>query len=232
MNASSAEPLVRPQPPGISYELFIGFSWAGSAVSALFLGGRLYARCFRPRKVHVEDVLISLAWILVVSSSALWQYAAKDLYYSLNLDAGIVPLEPDFADRLHRWIKVSLAVELFFYTTLILFKLSMWFFFKRLGTSVDHFNYRWWPVLVFSFIVYFVGIGDVDRVDSQTKQAALAHSDSVGKRVVWDKQWPDEREPVSSLHEVYKFDQRSHRRTAAPHAARYKLPPKPPSPPT
>jgi hypothetical protein len=84
------------------------------------------------------------------------------MYYILNVNAGIAPIEPDIAARTRRWLNISAVVEFLFYTILILFKLSMLFFFRRLGTSVDRFNYLWWPILLVSLITYFVSIGTVD----------------------------------------------------------------------
>lgn len=92
----------------------------------------------------------------------LWQYAARDMYYILNVNAGVAPIEADFFARMRRWLVISCVVEIFFYTILIMFKLSMLFFFKRLGTSVDRFNYLWWPILLFSLSTFFVSIGDVE----------------------------------------------------------------------
>ncbi|RWA05743.1 hypothetical protein EKO27_g9360 [Xylaria grammica] len=151
----------RPSPLGLPYEVFIGFNWAGVAVATFFLAGRLYSRFCRAGRVCIEDFCISFAYILVVITASLWQYTARDLYYTLNANAGTVPVGPDFVVRLQRWLVIACVVEIFFYTTLILFKLSMLFFFKRLGNSVDYFNYLWWPILFFSLVVYFVGLGDV-----------------------------------------------------------------------
>ncbi|KAI3330728.1 hypothetical protein F4824DRAFT_477537 [Ustulina deusta] len=43
-----------------------------------------------------------------------------------------------------------------------MFKLSMLFSFKRLGTSVDIFNYLWWPIFLLSLATLFIGIGDME----------------------------------------------------------------------
>lgn len=84
------------------------------------------------------------------------------MYYVLNVNAGVAKLEPDFAQRVRRWLNISFMVELFFYTTLILFKLSMLFFFKRLGSHVDRFNYLWYPILALSICTYVISIGNIE----------------------------------------------------------------------
>ncbi|KAK2616864.1 hypothetical protein QQS21_000242 [Conoideocrella luteorostrata] len=156
-------PTTRPSPPGISYELFIAFLWAGVAVASAFIAGRLYTRLRTSRRLYLDDYLISFAYVLLLVTAALWQWGAKDMYYILNVNAGLVQLDPvDFVKHMRRFLLVSFIVELFFYTILVLFKLSLLYFFKRLGSSAHRFKYFWWPTLVFSLCVYLVAIGDVD----------------------------------------------------------------------
>jgi hypothetical protein len=97
----------------------------------------------------------------VIITAALWQWGAKDMYYILNANAGLVPVAADFVQRERRFLLVSFIVEISFYTILILFKLSLLFFFKRLSGDVGRFKYFWWPTLIFSMITYVVAIGDV-----------------------------------------------------------------------
>lgn len=114
------------------------------------------------RRLYLDDLFISFAHVLVVVTAALWQWGAKDMYYILNANAGLVQVGPDFVTRMRRFLLVSFVVEMFFYTILMLFKLSLLFFFKRLGSSVDRFKYFWWPTLVFSMCTYLVAVGDID----------------------------------------------------------------------
>ncbi|KAH7323165.1 hypothetical protein B0I35DRAFT_427220 [Stachybotrys elegans] len=155
-------PTERPTPPGIDYDFFIGFSWAGVSVAVLFLFGRLYSRFRGPRRLFLDDVFISIACAMVVTTAGLWQWSARDMYHILNVNAGVDIPAQDFFDRMRRWLTVSFVVEMLYYTTLILFKLSMLFFFKRLGNSVERFGYLWWPVLIFSLCTYFVSVGNVE----------------------------------------------------------------------
>lgn len=131
-------------------------------MALIFLAGRMYARYRGPGRLYMDDALILFAGVLVVCTAALWQWGARDMYHTLNVDAGVEVPGPDFAERLRRWLMVSFVAEMFYYTTLIAFKLSMLVFFKRLGNSVDRFGYLWWPVLLFSLATYFVCIGNID----------------------------------------------------------------------
>ncbi|KAF3020108.1 hypothetical protein E8E14_005596 [Neopestalotiopsis sp. 37M] len=150
-----------PSSPGVPYNLFIGFSWAGVAVATIFVGARLYTRFQTSPKLHLDDFFISFAYVLVVITASLWQWNASEMYYILNVNAGLAAAEADIWPRTRRWLLVSFLVELFFYTTLILFKLSMLFFFRRIGTIARTFKYIWWPVLIFSLCTYVAAAGNI-----------------------------------------------------------------------
>lgn len=123
---------------------------------------RLTSRWRGPKRLFWDDACAGLAATLVLITASLWQWAARDIYYFLNLAAGLVPLEADFSIRLHRGLMASLIVELFFYTSLFLVKLSFLFFFRRLGTHVRGQKYIWWPIFAFSSVSYLISIGNVE----------------------------------------------------------------------
>lgn len=122
----------------------------------------MIARWKGPRRLFWDDACAILAAVLVLVTATLWQWAARDLYYILRLAAGLVPLEADYATRLYRGLKVSLTVELFFYTALFLIKLSFLLFFRRLGSHVRGQKYIWWPVFALAVTSYLVSVGDVE----------------------------------------------------------------------
>ncbi|KAK0634374.1 hypothetical protein B0T17DRAFT_611398 [Bombardia bombarda] len=148
--------------PGVPQNLFLGLIWAGVAVSFLFLCMRLYSRFKSLRRLFVDDYLAIFAFLLVAATGALWQWASRDMYWVGNVESGIEPFEMDFFDRMHRWLNVTLAVELFFYTSLVTVKLSLLFFFRRLGTNVNHFQWFWWPTLLFTVAIYLISVGTVE----------------------------------------------------------------------
>lgn len=123
---------------------------------------RLVSRWRGPRRVFWDDACAGLAAILIIITAGLWQWTARDIYYILNLAAGLAPLEADFATRLIRGLKASLIVELFFYTSLFLVKLSFLLFFRRLGSNVRGQKHIWWSVFAFAVIGYLVSIGNVE----------------------------------------------------------------------
>lgn len=148
--------------PGVHYSTFIGLVWTGTALSTLSITFRLISRWLVTRRIYWDDVCAVFAAILVLITACLWQWAAEDIYYILNLAAGLVPLEADFLERLFRGLRASLIVELFFYTSLFLVKLSFLLFFRRLGSNVRGQKSIWWPAFALSVICYLVSIGDVE----------------------------------------------------------------------
>ncbi|KAI0410604.1 hypothetical protein F5X98DRAFT_368689 [Xylaria grammica] len=146
----------------VPHNTFLGVIWAGVAISGLLLACRLYARHRGSMRFFWDDVFTIASFIFALTTATLWQWAAKDGYYAIDVELGIDTIGPDFFPRLRRWLTVSLIVEMFYYTSLVLVKLSFLFFFRRLGAGVYYYRYVWWPVAVVSLIFYIVSIGSID----------------------------------------------------------------------
>lgn len=133
--------------------------WTGIAIATVFFIGRLCARILGPGRLYVDDVFILITWVLVVATGALWQRVAADMFYALDVSSGLAVAGPELLDRINHWVKVVFVTDIFYYTALVTFKLSMLFFFRRLGHSVDRFRRAWWPALMVSLVTYIVAIG-------------------------------------------------------------------------
>lgn len=116
------------------------------------------------RQLFLDDGLAVFAWILVLVTSALWQWDVDDMYYILNISAGLIAPDANFFPRLVVFARTQFIVQLFFYTTLFAVKLSFLFFFRRLGQRVQGQQYIWWPVLFFSVVSYVVSVGDIQFI--------------------------------------------------------------------
>lgn len=138
-----------------------GLSWASAAISTVFLAFRLAARWRGQRRLFWDDACSIFAGSLVIITAILWQWAVRDVYYVLNVAAGLAPVQADFAERIFRGLMVSLIVQLFFYTSLFVVKLSFLLFFRRLGSKVRGQGLAWWPALALSVVCYLVSVGDV-----------------------------------------------------------------------
>ncbi|KAI8949246.1 hypothetical protein F4801DRAFT_553923 [Xylaria longipes] len=147
-------------PVRISYHAFLGTVWSGVGISGLTLGCRLYSRYRGPGRVFWDDVFAIASFILVSVSAALWQWAARDMYYVLDVEAGLDTYHPDFVSRAQRWLLVSLIIYLLFYTSLFPIKLSFLYFFRRLGQGIDFYQYFWWPIMFASLVTFIVSISD------------------------------------------------------------------------
>lgn len=109
----------------------------------------------------MDDGLAIFAWTLVLVTAALWQWIADDMYYVLEISAGVTTPGADFFPGLISFARVQFAVEFFFHTTLFAVKLSFLFFFRRLGQRVQGQKNIWWLVLFFSVVSYAVSVGDI-----------------------------------------------------------------------
>lgn len=138
-----------------------GLTWAGAGVCTVFLTFRVIARWRGHGRLFWDDACSVFAGALVVTTAGLWQWAVRDIYYILNVAAGLAPLAVDFPQRLLRGQKAAFIVELFFYSSLFIVKLSFLLFFRRLGSNVRNQKYVWWPALALSVVCYLVSIGDV-----------------------------------------------------------------------
>lgn len=135
--------------------------WVGAGLSLLSVLFRLYSRFRGPRRLFWDDAFVVLAECLVLTTAALWQWYAQFMYYVLDAESGQIVPGPQLFPDLRRFLNMQLIAELFFYTTLILVKLSFLFFFRRLGHNVHRQKYLWWPVLIFALINYVVSLADV-----------------------------------------------------------------------
>ncbi|KAM4064609.1 hypothetical protein HRG_005022 [Hirsutella rhossiliensis] len=147
--------------PGVSNNVFLGAVWATAALAFAFLLVRLYSRFRGPRRLYWDDLFVIVAFALALVTAALWQWVAPDMYYLLNVAAGFAPPTPDVFDRQRVWLRVSLVVELFFYTSLTAVKLAFLFFFRRLGHNVPGQKYMWWPIFLFTLAIWVASMGNV-----------------------------------------------------------------------
>ncbi|KAI0439831.1 hypothetical protein F4803DRAFT_529721 [Xylaria telfairii] len=147
--------------PGVSYDAFLGAIWSTLGLAFIFVTIRLYSRFRGPGRLYWDDAFVIFALVMSVVTAALWQWQVPNMYFILNVAAGFIPPTPDIFEKQIIWLKVSLIVELFFYTGLTFVKLSFLFFFRRLGHNVTKFKYLWWSIFLFTIAVWLGAIGNV-----------------------------------------------------------------------
>ncbi|POS68497.1 hypothetical protein DHEL01_v213109 [Diaporthe helianthi] len=150
-------------PPSVSHTTYIGVIWAFVALSGITLACRLVSRFKGPQRLFLDDGLVIFPWVLSLVTAAVWQWAAWDMYYIMNVQAGLAIFAPDrYLPSLRNWLNASLIAELFFYTALFSIKLSFLCFFRRLGNKIKYFRYIWWGVLFVTVSSYLASVGNVD----------------------------------------------------------------------
>jgi hypothetical protein len=54
-------------------------------VSTILLGVRLYSRFRGPRRLFLDDGFAIFAGCLIITTGGLWQWAARDMYWTLDV---------------------------------------------------------------------------------------------------------------------------------------------------
>ncbi|KAK4175391.1 hypothetical protein QBC36DRAFT_24832 [Triangularia setosa] len=149
-------------PAAIPVKNFLAGSWTTASIALIFLGVRLYTRIRASRRLFWDDAILIFGALLVVLSAALWQWAAPTLWFILDVGAGVAfpgDLEK-FLQDVESTMRVFFVEQLFFYSTLACVKLSLLFFFRRVGWHMTKLRIAWWSVLAFVVATWVASVGD------------------------------------------------------------------------
>lgn len=138
-----------------------GLIWATEAMAGIFLALRIYSRLEKQKRIFWDDVFVTLAFLLTLVVAILWQWQAPVMYWFLGVDAGTEAPTADIFSKQVLWLKVSITVQVFFYTSLTSVKLSFLFFFRRMGDNVSRFSWYWWPVTMLVLAIWIASIGNM-----------------------------------------------------------------------
>ena len=106
--------------------------------------------------------MVTFAFLLSLTTAALWQWKAPTMYDIINTFAGFRPPPDDVAQKTHLWLAVSLIAELFFYTALAMVKISLLLFFRQIGQrTMRMFVYVWWALLLLVVGVWATNVATV-----------------------------------------------------------------------
>ncbi|KAK0726540.1 hypothetical protein B0T21DRAFT_36071 [Apiosordaria backusii] len=150
-------------PAAIPVKNFLAGSWATASIALIFLSVRLYTRIRASRRLFWDDAILIFGTLLVVISAALWQWAAPRLWFILDVGAGVAAFPGDlekFLKDVESTMRVFFVEQLFFYTTLACVKLSLLFFFRRVGWHMTKLRVAWWSVLGFVVACWIASVGD------------------------------------------------------------------------
>ena len=135
--------------------------WGATAVSALFVVFRVFVRIKVFRRLWVEDAFVIFAWLLLLITAIIWQTQVEALYIQFKLLSGAVLPTPEIEYKQTLYFPCLAAIFVFFYTCLFAVKLSILFFFRRLGARVPGQRIWWWFVLIFNTAVWVTLIGSM-----------------------------------------------------------------------
>ena len=136
--------------------------WAGTSISLCFLIFRIFVRLKSFHKVYADDFLVSLAWLMILASSIIWQTQQSHMYTQFRLAAGRVEPTPEVLAGERSFLYAEFAIEVLFSLTLWAVKFSFLVFFRRLGSSVRGQIVWWWCVMVFTVAALVTIIGTLD----------------------------------------------------------------------
>ena len=145
--------------PAVSKSSFLGLIWGGLGVSLLFLLLRAYVRLTCFRRFFIDDGLLLLAWILLLTSVSLWQSMIDDLYLIYGVTVGTIQPPANFLNILDSYFHRTFAVSLLNIFSLWMIKASFLAFFYKLGYKVQGHQAIWWTASIASFIGFAISIG-------------------------------------------------------------------------
>ncbi|KAJ5738158.1 hypothetical protein N7493_001313 [Penicillium malachiteum] len=146
----------------VSKPVFLGFLWAFTAVSLLFVTFRIFVRIRQFRRLFIDDGFVLLSWVIMLTTAISWQIEGQTLYKFYAIAAGTEPYTLSAISELKTFLKFIAPLTIFFYTSLWCIKFSFLAFFLRLDSKVKSHRIWWYIVLFVTIGVYFSSVGDID----------------------------------------------------------------------
>jgi hypothetical protein len=137
-------------------------TWTTTTLSLIFIIFRLTSRFLSFSRLHWDDYLALGAWLLLLTSSIIFQAKIYLLYWLYDVLAGRTPFDENFLTSYGPLLKMVAVWQILFYTCLWLIKLSLLMFFRRLGSTVRAHRVWWWVVCGVLAATYIVVIADFE----------------------------------------------------------------------
>lgn len=143
-----------------------GVVWGGVTISSFFVAFRAYARWKSFRRYFWDDGFVLFAWILILATAIMWHFVAADLFQISYVASGKLSIThtPTLVQDTELYLRVSIAVIIFFYTSLWAIKFSFLIFFRKLtaGTYIKAQIIQWWVVFGFTLVTWFACLGTLE----------------------------------------------------------------------
>jgi hypothetical protein len=122
---------------------------------------RIFARFKAFKRLYVDDAFVIFALTLALASAIVWQIFAKDMFQLMAVASGQSLPGRTFVADSEDFAKASIAVNIFFFSSLWAIKISFLVFFKRLVKNVRRQELLWWPIFGFTVATYFASVGTI-----------------------------------------------------------------------
>ncbi|KAJ6143092.1 hypothetical protein N7471_002545 [Penicillium samsonianum] len=142
--------------------VFLGVLWALTGTSLIFVVFRIYAQVTSFRRLFLDDFLVVLAWIIILTAAVIWQVDGKVLYELYAISAGTKPFNLEFLPRYNTFMRFNAPLELLFYSALWCVKFSFMALFYRISAKVKSLRIWWFVVLFCTASVYIASVADVE----------------------------------------------------------------------
>lgn len=106
--------------------------------------------------------MVITAWASLLGTSILWQIRAPSFYENYAVMAGQRPYDLAYINEQKIFLLNLLALNILFYSSLWLVKLSFLLFFWRLGWKVKGPKIWWWCILIITLLTWVTCIATID----------------------------------------------------------------------
>ena len=109
------------------------------------------------KRLYIDDVLVILAWLVLLANTAVFQSQAADFWHFWDISTGAALLELSSFDRYYgAFARSSLTNILLSGLGIWCIKFAFLAFFRRLGQNVRHQRVLWW--VAFGVTVACLGV--------------------------------------------------------------------------
>jgi hypothetical protein len=131
-------------------------------MSFIFVVFRVYAQITSFRRLFLDDFLVVLAWVIILTAAFIWQVQGKILYELYTISASTKPFTLEFLPRYITFMRFNAPFEILFYSALWCVKFSFMALFYRISAKVKSLRIWWFVVLFCTASVYIASVADVE----------------------------------------------------------------------
>ncbi|KAJ5420449.1 hypothetical protein N7465_002968 [Penicillium sp. CMV-2018d] len=142
--------------------VFLGVVWALTGMSFIFVVIRVYAQLTSFRRLFLDDFLVVLAWVIILTAAVIWQILGKILYDLYAISAGTKQFTLEFLPRYNTFMRFNAPFEILFYSALWCVKFSFMALFFRISAKVKSLRIWWFVVLFCTASVYIASVADIE----------------------------------------------------------------------